>query len=303
MAVITISAIPLGEEIVEDIPLLISFETSVPATIYYTLDGSEPNSYSEVYIEPFMPPQKSPVHLRAMAISGADRGYLNVIFATSSTAFHPTRRFDGYGWGYTLDGYETTDVAYDGYGSGQLDEYGNLNNFNPAMYLDEYKSATQFARSKDGDLLYGPNLFLYFGAKTEGSPIEGNSVIWKMDSPNNDNVYFDPRALFIVIDGRDGYQDQSIRMLNGNYGTMHDPVAYCRGIEYRRKNPIVSGNNVRTIWNPEKGVVVFYYYDSISTRWVKSIQNYTPTPDGLGAIKRFRAPFIFQWIYGKRSTI
>ncbi len=59
MATISIIIEESEAEVVSGIPKTVSITTNVPATIFYTLDGSDPNLFSTIYMSPiFLPVDK-----------------------------------------------------------------------------------------------------------------------------------------------------------------------------------------------------------------------------------------------------
>jgi hypothetical protein len=303
MAVLTITAVGLGPQLVAGIPQLVALETNLPATIYFTLDGSTPTTASPVYIQAIQLPTMMHVHLRALAISGPDMGTLNITFAASPAIVHPTRRFEGQGGGIIVDAYGVPEVVIDGYGldvnSGRDGEYSVdfavRGSDIPLVDLDIKYSRTGF----DGE---GPGTLISVGFPQELGQRE-SAIDAKASSPNNDNVFFNPRSQFIVIDGRDGYQDQSVFIINRPFGGTLDEVKYLGGKSLYEPSPYISGGLVRQFYNYEKGIGVFYYFDHNECRWIKSIQKMEETlPPNIG-VRRGGLPLVFAWIHNKRSMI
>jgi hypothetical protein len=303
MAVLTITAVGLGPQLMAGIPQLVELETNLPATIYFTLDGSEPTVTSPVYTQVIQLPTMMHVHLRALAISGPDSGTLNITFAALPIV-HPTRRFEGYGAGIVVDAYGVPEVVIDGYGP---DEQRPVGDFEypvnvpvrgsdiPLINLETKYSRTGF----DGE---GPGTLISVGFPQDLGQRE-SAVDAKASSPNHNNVYFNPRSLFIVIDGRDGYQDQSVFIINRPFGGTMDEVKYLGGKTLYQESPYISGGLVRQFYNYEKGIGVFYYFDHNECRWIKSIQKMEEKlPPNVG-MRRGGNPLVFSWIHNKRSMI
>jgi hypothetical protein len=304
MAVLTITATGIGPEMVAGIPMLVELATNLPATIYYTLDGSEPALSSLVYVRTIQLPTLMEVRLRALAVSGPDSGTLDVTFASYGGVSHPDRRFPGHGAGLVVDAYGIPEAFVDGYGP----DVGNPLSDNeflvdvpergsdlPLSDLETKESSTGF----DGE---GMGTLIAIGFPQDLGERE-SAVSETASSPNNDNVYFNPRSLFIVIDGRDGYQDQVVRIINRPMGGTMDPVKYLGGKSLYEPSPYISGSLVRQFYNYDKGIGVFYYIDQNECRWIKSIQKMErKLPPGVGQ-RRGNPPLVFTWIYNKRSMI
>jgi hypothetical protein len=301
MGVITISAIGLGPELISGIPMLVALGTNVPATIFYTLDGSLPTALSQVYLSPIVTPTyMNSVRIRAYAVSGSDKGYLDITYKTDSSDLVYPRRVDGYGLGIAVDAYNVTDVLTDGYGP---DIYGNVNI--PVRSSDYELVDLDIKYSRTGPDGYGPGTMITMGVPPISQLEKASAVYWGASSPNNQNVFFNPKALYIVIDGRDGYEDQSVYPILRPWAGTRDSVKYLQGKEFFEPQPYISGGHVRTFYNYETGTAVSYYFDHNETRWIKSIQNFDPqtVPQNIGSRNQTGPPIVFKWIYNKRSAI
>ena len=301
MAVITIRASDLGPELISGFPRAVALTTNVPATIFYTLDGTLPTIYSPVYLLPIeMPTSGYTTRLRALAISGSDIGYLDVTYQTDVTDLITTRRLDEYGWGIVVDGYDIENVLVDGYSP---DEDGNV--VVPSRASDYELQDLDILYSSTGVNGIGAGTLIRLGPMPEEVREQSSEVSWEASSPNDQNVYFNPRSLYIVIDGRDGYEDQSIYPILRPLSGTRNSLKYLQGKELYEPQPYISGGHVRTLYNPQKGTAVAYYFDHNETRWIKSIQHYNTeeVPSGLGNRNQTGNPLVFKWIYNKRSAI
>jgi hypothetical protein len=304
MVVLTITAVGLGPQLMAGIPQLVELETNLPAVIYFTLDGSQPTIASPVYVRTIQLPTLMRVRLRALAISGPDTGTLDISFVAVTDIIHPTRRFEGHGGGIVVDAYGIPEVSIDGYGP----DTGHPISDNeypvdlavrgsdiPLTDLDIKYSRTGF----DGE---PPGILISVGFPQDLGERE-SAVDARASSPNHDNVYFNPRSQFIVIDGRDGYQDQSIFIINRPFGGTMDEVKYLGGKSLYEPSPYISGGLVRQFYNYDKGIGVFYYFDHNECRWIKSIQKMEERlPSNVG-IRHGGNPLVFAWMYNKRSMI
>ena len=303
MAVITISAIELGPELVSGIPRYVALETNVPATIFYTTDGSSPTTLSSVYIDPILLPDNlNTIELKSLAVSGSDIGYLHLIFRTSTLSIHKTRRIEGYGAGIVIDAYGEQWVFYDGYSLDSLDE-ANV----PARFSDYPLDELEIKYSETGFDGIGKGTFPRPGPVPKDVTDRSSAIGPEESSPNDNNVYFDPRALYIVIDGRmdDGYKDQSVFPINRPHSGTMNPVKYLGGRMFFDPQPYISGGLVRTMYNYNTGIMTSYYFDSNESRWIKSIQKFDKdkVPDNIGSRRQFGPPLVFKWIWGNRNMI
>lgn len=296
MAIITITATSLGPQLISGIPQLLSLKTNVPATIFYTLDGTTPTTFSSVYLSPIVMPTEVSTRIRALAISGNDFGKLDLTFSTDSSDLVYPRRIDGYGMGIAVDAYNVSSVLYDGYSADD-----NLSVTVPSRYSDYDLEDLDIKFSRTGANGEGE------GTAIENGPIIGGVPEIDPDATTTKNIYFNPQSMYIIIDGRDGYQDQSVYILNRCYANYMDLTKYLQGKSLYEPQPYVSGGLVKTFYTIKdgKGLACSYYFDHNETKWVKSIQNFDPNsiPQGVGDRREFGPAIVFKWIYNKRSMI
>jgi len=301
MAVITITAIQQGPFFISGIPNNVILTTNVPATIFFTLDGTEPNLFSQIYLAPIDLPTTGTVRLRVLAVSGADTGRLSVVYSTDSSELSAPRRLpaDG-GASVVVDAYGVDPVVLDGY---KPDDIGEV--IIPARYADKLLKCYEIKCSRTGPDGYGPGTCVTLGPVPAEQRELASAVDPEASSPNDDNVFFNPRSLYIVLDGRDGYGDESVYPINRPWGSSVDVVKYLQGRELLGSSPYISGSHLRTFYNPDKGIAVAYYLDMNEQRWIKSIQNYDPTqvPQALGDRRQTGQPLVFRWVYNRRSMI
>src|SRR5690606_24835193 len=73
MAVISLTITDSQEQIVSGIPRYISLSANIHSTIFYTLDGSDPTTMSDIYLEPIITESSSQLlTLKAFATNGID---------------------------------------------------------------------------------------------------------------------------------------------------------------------------------------------------------------------------------------
>ncbi len=300
MAVISISVKEYGPWFISGVPRQVALDTNIPAIVYYTLDGSEPTSSSSVYVSPISLPTSGTVILRALAVSGADRGALNLTFYSDSTKlFFPRRSDYTGGLGIVVDAYGVETVVTDGYGP---DAYNFVDV--PVRNSDYELEDLDIKFSKENDYFVGPGVMIKMGIPPEEF-WQDNAIDMDASSPNNNNVFFNPRSLYIVMDGRDGYEDQSVYPINRPWEGTTNLVKYLQGKSFYRPSPYISGGHVKSFYNRDTKTSVAYYFDHNELRWIKSIQTYdTDTyPERLGDRNLTGGPLVFAWIYNKRSSI
>ena len=202
---ISLTIIEGDQEFFDGFPESVSFETDVPSTVYYTLDGSDPTEDSLIAIgKVFLPTLSGTLQLRAVAISGGDSSDTVTAQYENSSINLDGRRILGdegiivmrYGddpvdsLGYTSDGEEAQETSI---------AVGDL-----ALKVSRTNSG--------GDAFSGGKTsreFINFSLKnqkTTPNPIS---------TPNN-NPNFDPSAKFIIIDGstEEARNNQVVKIVN-----------------------------------------------------------------------------------------
>lgn len=296
MAVITISATQIGPELISGVPQSVELSTNIPSTIFYTLDGTLPTALSSVYLEAIEIPTSGTIRLRALAISGADSGRLDVTFFTDSTELKEPRRSDALnGAGIVVDAYDVEDAQYDGYTL-----QGGVA-IVPARQSDEALSEYEIKLSQTGVAGEGEGLFSPINLPEEQLN-RPSAVSFDASSPNNNNIYFDPRSLYIVIDGtKDDQVHDGYKIINNPNIGSRDSTKYWNSKELYESRPYISGGLVRTLYNHQTGVSCSYYYDNNEMRWIKSIQRFDPAevPKNTGQ-KRSSGPWVvFKWVHNR----
>jgi len=151
----------------------------------------------------------------------------------------------------------------------------------------------------------GYGTLIELGPQSEEVKERSAEIDGLFSSPNNQNVYFNPKASTIIIDGTDGYNDQVVRIVNRPLDGTLDVLKYLQGKIMYEPQPYISGGHVRTFYNYQTGRLCAYYFDANECRWIKSIQNFDPNtvPRGVGLRANLQQPLVFKWIYNKRSGI
>ena len=76
-----------------------------------------------------------------------------------------------------------------------------------------------------------------------------------------------------MVDGStdESFANQEVRIINRTYGTFG--VFGGGWNEHLNNRHIVSGNFVRSMYNPANNKIVSYYYESRENRWLESVQS------------------------------
>lgn len=332
MAVISISIEESKDQIISGIPKFIEIQTSVPSTIFYTLDGREPNEYSSIYTSKiYLPTDKLSVTLSVFATNGIDNSSIfsktyftnlttgnlrlphssvdgpripkNSLFPFGTNSPQPNTVFKtNAGSGITIDsalidGYKT---GYDGYGN----PIGETDSPNPDISYEFIYSKTD----KIGNSAFGVgNMVSYTTIIGKSTPEEYNQQI----SSRSDKL-FNPRAMVV-------FQDSSLEdpsdpaQINRQYFSLQNKeivrdgsILYNNGPE----NNIITGSFVRNHYNPRTQEMTYYYYDNSVNRWIISKMPYQPSNNNSGELYSmvFSRPsnssgFVFKWVPFARRVL
>jgi hypothetical protein len=271
-------------EYVSGFPEYVSFSTSKPATVYYTLDGTDPDEESLIAVgNIYLPTSGSSFTLKAIAISSDDSSaILEEEYKTDSTNLDGPRHLGDEGISILPYGEDVVDsLAFDADGEDAQKAAVDLTDLeikasrtdSKGVMLDEKKTSVSFVNFAE-------------------VPAVSSETI---ESTPNDNVDFDPKAKFITIDGStsDKFENQVVKIVNRPYSTF-GPTTKFYDERLGEEQPIVTGNYVRSYYNPDTGIYISYYWESLESRWIRSIQKIDK--DALKTSAKMEHPFVYRWI-------
>lgn len=281
---INLTIIEGDEELLDGFPESISFETDEPSTVYYTLDGSEPTEDSLIAVgKVFLPTLSGTLEVKAVAVSGDNSSdVVTSRYENDSMNLDRRRMLGDEGivvmrhndeavdsLGYTSDGEDSQETAV------ELSE------------LDIKSSNTD----SDGKAFAGGKTsrdFINF-------PLKNKTANPGPISTPNDNPNFDPSAKFIIIDGstEDAKNNQVVKIVNRPYNTFGTTTNFYKE-RLGEKEPIITGNFVRSFYNPRTKKYVSYYWESLESRWIRSEQTIEKKTLGIGSGAEGR--FVYRWI-------
>lgn len=296
--VVTLTFTPSETEIIAGIPESVEISSNSPATIYYTLDGTLPTLLSSIYTSAItLPTDENAVTLSAVAYY-VDQGVQVPSAVLSNTYYTDQSDLNRTRWIF-FEG-----VVYSYPGGQDIPFYYDVNG-DVSYEIDVDPAELDFiepSRTRLGEEV---------GTDNEVTPVDPDETASLIDNeipefstPNGD-APFKPSAKFILIDSRDGAEEQSVRLINGPYMSLRDSKRYFNGIDFYRLqgHNHISGSLTKIHYNRQKGVMVAYYFDSAESRWVKSISDLeTPdTPPNQGQI-RITNPLVFKWFnFGRQQ--
>lgn len=288
--VVVLSFLNDEEEYISGIPRFVTIQSSEPAIIYYTIDGSIPNQLSQVYSDPI----EMPIDGKAITLSAV--GYYldnlsNLVPTAILSNIYYTDQSDINKAKYVL--YEGIVYMY----PGGLDIPFLYDSAGAAAYFTDIPledlTFIESVRNSDGsqrELENEVSLFSY-GRTSTYSKYQYN----EFDTPTSD--YFNPDSLFILIDGRQEHLDGYVKLFNGPHMDLRDPRRNFIGLDFysHKTTNYRSTHATKSYYDRDKNIIVFYYFDTNMTKWVKSIQT-LPDMDASKLLKpSMSSPVVFKW--------
>ena len=296
MAVIILTFEGSEDQIIDGIPKYMSIYSNVPATIYFTLNGTEPTLNSPVYTESFeMPDGNNSVILSALGVDGD--GYespiLTQVFAPNTTRITVSRNTGLEG--FVLSWADIGNNIEDGF-----DADGNV-----ARFMDVDIETLDIRRTKKGYLgiAEGTQVEVNFPCPSDtASLIDDGFIPFSTPKIGED---FNPNARMIIIDNR---EDNDLDIMLRPYGSLSNIYSEFGGKRIKEAADdaaYISGGFVRRFYDAKNNVMVSYYFDHNEAKYVKNIQE-LPTnihADTIG-IPATGMPLVFKWLErGRQSSI
>lgn len=326
MAVITITITESPIQVVSGIPQSIVLSTNIPATIFYTLDGTDPTLSSDIAIGAItLPTDKNTVKLKVFATDGADTCPIvtygfgpnwvpelrrprdtveglcstrldNQAFSTSSP--NPNVKYGNTG-GITVDDPNVAGVpdGFDGTATGTVvvspDKEYNRTNYD--IVYSQRNSKGEFGRG--------------IGNLPADVTIDRRAEPTTISDANS--RFFDPRALVIIQDGR---EDPDIRnpLINRQFFSLGDKERIRNGMKYHTTafdGNVPTGSLIKPQYNPKDNTWIFYSRDSETNRWIISIEpnRVSKSVKAIHQVKFPKRSFgekkVFRWFPFKRSHL
>lgn len=329
MVVISVSLTESSEQLIAGFPRTVELSTNVPATIFYTIDESEPTTGSSVYTSAIvLPTDLLEFTLKVFATNGTDTSAVvttvystNIIdntrlphstlsdvsnnapfsqFPFGSNSPDPDFEYLNPGTaGTTVNDPTLPSITY-GY-----DEDGNAVGANEPIddYLNIYSTTDYLNRTYDnvGNL---PGTVTVVGRRgpSEYSPEESSRR-----SP-----LFNSRAMVIFQDSStdDASNPPQINpqvfSLENLEISKDGASLYTSGLD----SPTTTGSFIKSYYNPRTQTVTSYYRDSATNRWIISTSPYEPRqtdPGNLSGMVFGRrnggAGMVFGWNLFRYSTL
>lgn len=296
---ITITESPVQK--LAGIPITILLTTNVAATIFFTLDDTDPDTSSAVVTGPIsLPTDEQTVTLKAFATDGVTTCPIieRKFGSTTVPLRHPQDEV-----------LNLNDVT-----KGATFPFGSQDQGGPAIYGN---TARNINRTVDDEIIAGiPDMFDGTGTGTHTNETDlplteytfiftetnevgerGNGlgtipgdVVLEVQDPvqelsvgegsSDANVaLFNPKSLVIFQDGKEEPFDTNVTMLNRGNFSLEDPEVTRSGALYNTtafEGNVTQGSSLVQRFNPRDNTITYYYFDSRVSRWIISKEPFSP---------------------------
>jgi len=325
MAVITLTATPSEREYVAGIPSNVTLTTNIASMIFYTLDGSDPTSNSEVYTGPIDLPTKNPsVNLRVFATNGVDiDARLNIVYSpdwtdsrrphSKVTILYPLINGGWCGWrggpqealysqpaSYTVDQYGVPNKQEDGYGANPS-TYPVRGSDEPIPIFDLRYSESNDIGEIGEDIGTLPKITVLHAPPPPEATDANKST-------------FNPRAMVMFQDSRK--EDENDHIINRQFFESQNFEKYAYGGKYgnsmiREGDSVPHGSLLRYLYNEKENTITFYYRDSLTNQWIISTEPFNPQsiqanqrqPTGRYVMPNVGNNRVYKWLLFKKTAI
>jgi hypothetical protein len=341
MAVISVTVTQSSVQVVSGIPKTVSITTNIPATIFYTLDGTDPTLFSTMYTGAiFLPTNFLLVTLKILATNGTDSSPIvieqyqtNIVDGnarlphSATTAQAASVIPDPYPFGTApyqpqqgfLNPADSGVTAYNqalpGIANG-FDANGNPAVFTNQPYnTDNYqivysdKTATGAQGLGIGNMP-GKTTLPY---PSDIQPDMGQTSGQGPEETNQFTTTFDPRAMVIFQDfSKENPNDPP--QINHQFFSLENTERSRDGSAYfnsgKDSTAAPTGSFVKAHYNPKNNTMTHYYRDSVSNKWIISTAPFQPngTFDGNMAQQAMNprnkgAGQVYEWIPFTRRVL
>ena len=325
MAIISVAILESSEQVVAGIPRSVVITTNVPATIFYTLDGTDPTLSSDIYVVPIiLPTYALKVELRVLATDG-------VTFSSVIVEEYQTNMLIGARLPHSAtDAQAGSNIpGLYPYGTNPIQPNAQFLSPGEAGITVNNPDLTQIPSGYDGDgyevgFTNEPyNLenysIVYTTRDVQGQPTVGNlpaNVIIEIpEAPPEESEQFsnlfNPRA-FVIFQDYSKENPEDPPHINSTFFSLENPETIRDGNSYYNSGldaPPVMGSFVRSHYNPRDNTMTYYYLDTHNSRWIISKTPYQPTGNfdgnlsGVVLSKNKGAGFIFEWLPFTRRVL
>lgn len=321
MAVISISITESAQQIISGIPQSVSLSTNIPATIFYTLDGTVPTTSSSVYVSAIILPTNNPgVVLSLFATNGTDTSAVTtktygplmsaarqphdtVIGLSAQKISYSKFPFGdnapitpvryGKSGGITVDAPDVPNIP-DGYDGTATHTF--INGTDQPLTGYEFVYSTTNSKGETGNGI---------GTLPGKTTIRVPTPTSPSSSSKASDKFFNPKAMVIYQDSREPPFDD-VSQLNRGYFSLANLERSRNGsllMNTAFESSSVTGSFLRSHYNPKDNTITYYYRDSDTGRWIISVEPWLPKSSNIGALnqiilssKTSGIGFVFKWI-------
>jgi hypothetical protein len=300
-------------ESIAGFPKSIELETDIPASIFYTSNGTNPTEDSDIYFEAIiLPTNVSTITYKFFATNGSDVS--QIIERTYSNSFNNIKLKQSKITNYNDllnnnlapfgDGLNQQAPILSGT-SGQIVDDSSIEN-----YLDGYDENQNFVGSVDVGLEESLQL-VYSQTDDQGTRERGIGTFTATSFIRRSNEvpaqsdfnskFFNPKAS-VIFQSSDDVENQDINTINHKAFALYDPrkniSSFFAGGTSSLQSP---GGMLRQHFNPKDQTLNYYYFDSKSLRWVISKEKYHHKTNNnysniiLSSRSHTGGAFIFKW--------
>lgn len=327
MTVISISITESPIQIVAGIPVTIALSTNIPANIFYTLDGTDPDVNSEIYLSPIKLSTNNPsVTLKAFATDGVNFssiitqvfgstlvGARNFYDSVSNLNTGPNQTQYPFGSNSPSGAPIFGDAAGDFVNSANNpvkipDGYNGTGTNTPASYTNKPITEYEIVFSEtDREGRIGNGI---------GTLPSTTTVIQPTPPPETSDAnspFFNPKALVIIQDNTKPPYDPNITQIMRPSFSLQNPETTRDGallFTTALEGNVPSGSFLKSHYNPRDNTITYYYLDSSVGRWIISKAPYIPTANNVNNLSfmvfgrdKETNGFVFKWIPFQYRTL